>query len=42
MMRHEFVIEETRMRAEVEKMDTAFCTALPGARLTRTKALSIS
>ena len=27
-MGDEFVIEETRLRAELEKMDTAFCTAM--------------
>jgi len=28
MMRDETVIEEKRMRAEIEKMDTAFCRAM--------------
>ncbi len=27
-MADEFVIEETRLRAELEKMDIAFCTAM--------------
>ena len=31
MMRDETVIEEKRMRAEVEKMDTAFCRAMLSA-----------
>jgi hypothetical protein len=31
MMRDEIVIEETRIRAEFEKMDTAFCAAMLSA-----------
>jgi hypothetical protein len=31
MMRDEIVIEEKCRRAEVEKMDTAFCTAMLSA-----------
>jgi hypothetical protein len=31
MMRHEIVIEEMRTRAEIEKMDTAFCAAMLNA-----------
>ena len=31
MMRDETVIEEKRMRAEIEKMDTAFCAAMLSA-----------
>jgi hypothetical protein len=31
MMRDEVVIEEMRKRVEVEKMDTAFCTAMLNA-----------
>jgi hypothetical protein len=31
MMRDETVIEEKRMRAEIEKMDTAFCAAMLNA-----------
>jgi hypothetical protein len=31
MMRDEIVIEEMRTRAELEKMDTAFCTAMLNA-----------
>ena len=31
MMRDETVIEEKRRRIEVEKMDTAFCTAMLNA-----------
>jgi hypothetical protein len=31
MMRDEIAIEEMRIRAEFEKMDAAFCTAMLGA-----------
>ena len=31
MMRDEIAIEEMRIRAEFEKMDTAFCTAMLSA-----------
>jgi hypothetical protein len=31
MMRDEVLIEEMRKRVEVEKMDTAFCTAMLSA-----------
>jgi hypothetical protein len=31
MMRDEIVIEEKQRRVEVEKMDTAFCTAMLSA-----------
>ena len=37
MMRDEIVIDEKRMRAEFEKMDAAFCTAMLNAISTGTE-----